>query len=69
MIGFTTSCLNECLAVSLNHDADEMFVGTVVLTPNPAHVFKYSDVEEIWGKKIVLPNVELRRFGLEAGKQ
>lgn len=48
---------------------EDVAYGSVVLTPNPDLVTRYADVNEIWGQEIILKNVEIRRFDLEAGQQ
>ena len=37
----------------------------IILTPNPRHIEHRSEVSEIWGQKIILPNVPLERLDLE----
>lgn len=37
----------------------------IILTPNPRQIERYREVEEMWGKEIVIPEVPLDRFDLE----
>jgi len=37
----------------------------IILTPNPRHIEHRPEISEIWGQKIILPNVPIERLDLE----